>query len=58
MEAHENLLVGIAVALKLLAFDALFVHVLWHRVVDVEPENIIKATSSMTLSGEELGLMA
>ena len=36
VEAHEDLLLGIGVACKLLALDALLVHVLRYGVVDVE----------------------
>ena len=41
MEAHEDLLVGIGVALKLLTLDALLIHVARYGVVDVEQGNSI-----------------
>ena len=36
MEAHEDFLVGVAVASELLALDALLVHVVGNGVVDVQ----------------------
>ena len=41
MEAHEDFLVGIGVALELLALDALFIHVARNGVVDVEQSDSI-----------------
>ena len=51
MEAHEDLFLGVAVASKLLALDALLVHILRHGVVDVEQRyGILADTGSDVLT--------